>query len=1203
MKDKTKSFYDTFRRDNDRIWILDGAMGTMIQRYHLEEEDFRGEKFMDWDVKLKGNNDIISITRPDVLREIHRAYLEAGADIIETNTFNAQRISQSDYHTGHLVKEINREAARIAREEADRMTRLTPEKPRFVAASIGPTNQTLSMSPDVENPAYRALTFDELCDAYTEQMTVLSDNGVDIWLIETIFDTLNAKAALAAARRVRVATGREIPVMLSVTITDASGRTLSGQTLDAFLASVQHDENIFSVGLNCSFGAEDMRPYLQALSERSPYYISAHPNAGFPDEEGIYTETPQMMAEAIKSFADDMSVNIVGGCCGSTPEHIRAISHIVEARKARSLPVTGKVDWLAGMESYSPAEGMFINVGERCNVAGSRKFLRLIKEKQYDEALAIARKQVRDGATMLDINMDDGLIDTEAEMTHFLNLMASDPEVARVPWMIDSSRFNVIEAALKCVQGKCIVNSISLKEGEESFLSHARTIREYGAAMVVMAFDEEGQATTYARKVEVCRRAYRLLTEEAGVKPYDIIFDPNILTVATGMKEHDRYAIDFIKAAGWIKKNLPGAHVSGGVSNLSFAFRGNNYLREAMHAAFLYNAMKEGMDMGIVNPATKVMYQDIPADLLKAIEDVILYRREDASERLAAMAQRLLEEKENHATEEATAIDRSATPLEERLITALRTGDDEYLEADLMEALKNYPEPAKIIEGPLMKGMQTVGDLFGQGKMFLPQVVKSARTMKHAVAILKPYIEEGRQSGSKSNGKYLVATVKGDVHDIGKNIVAVVLGCNNFDVIDLGVMTPAEKIIQTVKEQKVDFVALSGLITPSLDEMCKIAEAMAKAGIDIPLFIGGATTSELHTALKIAPLYSGPVFHMKDAAQNPIIALQLQGPERDRIIEENKKLQQELVRQHDAQKKVNGIMNLADGKGNATAACPCCPTAKDKELNRFQIDWNDTPLPHPTYIGYRTLQHIDIQEVRKFINWTYFYNLWKVRKGQAEADDIKKEAELLLDEIEKKHYMQAQVGFYPAYATDHSIVLPGAVKGKDLELPTPRQKHPNRMGEARLSLCDFVAPRGHNDFIGVFAITVSPSYAEELEPLKSGTDSYRSLMMQSIGDRLAEATSEWLHREVRRHLWGYAPDEALSMKDLAKAAYQGIRPAVGYPSLPDQKLIFPLSELLDFKALNIKLTENGAMYPQSSTCGIYLSNREAKYFAVSKTAD
>lgn len=1204
MPQEPNDFLSAFLSDAKRIWILDGAMGTMIQTFNLNEADFCGDVFHNWPVKLQGNNDLIALTRPDVLRQIHRAYLEAGADIIETNTFNAQKISQADYQTESYVRDMNEAALRIAREEADRMTRLTPQRPRFVAASIGPTNRTLSMSPDVENPAFRALTFDQLRDAYVEQMEVLSRGGVDIWLFETIFDTLNTKAALEAARIVKRKTGRHIPIMLSITIADASGRTLSGQTLDAFLTSVHHDEDIFSIGLNCSFGAEDMLPYLEELATKSPFFVSAHPNAGLPDEEGKYTETPSMMAQAVRAFAEKRLVNIVGGCCGSTPEHIKAIAQTMKTHEAHKPCIDHtNIGWLAGLEGFTPVENSFMNVGERCNVAGSRKFLKLIKEKQYDEALAIARKQVRDGATLLDINMDDGLLDAKAEMTHFLNLMASDPEVARIPWMIDSSRFEVIEAALKCVQGKCVVNSISLKEGEDVFLNRARTIRNYGAAMVVMAFDEKGQATTYDRKVEICARAYSLLTKQAGVAPTDIIFDPNVLTVATGMTEHNRYGLDFIRATEWINTHLAGAHVSGGVSNLSFAFRGNNYLREAMHAVFLFHAMKRGMDMAIVNPATKVMYQDIPADLLQAIEDVILCRTEEASERLTNMAQELLEKKDTVSPKTSTpSIDRSTIPLTERLSNALRTGDDEFLEADLMEALGVYSSPGRIIEEPLMQGMQLVGDLFGEGKMFLPQVVKSARTMKHAVAILQPYLEESKKAGDKSNGRYLVATVKGDVHDIGKNIVAVVMSCNNFDVTDLGVMTPADKIVQTIINGHFDFVGLSGLITPSLDEMCHTAEAMNKAGIRIPLFIGGATTSELHTALKIAPLYDGPVFYVKDAAQNPVIASQLLSNERERVLFENRARQAALVKEYEEQKKAR--QSSLPTKVNTIEGCACGHnhSVSHSTTDRLHIDWDAIIPPRPSFVGYQTLPHIPIAEIRPYINWIYFYNLWRVRKDTEEAKTIRSEAERLLDTLEKeKIYMQAQVGFYPAYGTDHSIVLPGAVGGNDLEIPTPRQKQPAKKGEARLSLCDFVAPRGRNDYVGVFAVTVAAAFSEHLESLKTkGDDDYRSLLMQSVGDRLAEATSEWLHQKVRRNLWGYAPEEKLSLPDLARAAYRGIRPAVGYPSLPDLSLIFPISRLLNFDSLNIQLTENGAMYPQASICGLYINNDKACYFNVSK---
>ena len=1185
---------------SQRILVLDGAMGTMIQRYHLTEADFRGDIFSSSTVKLQGNNDLIALTRPDVLHEIHRAYLEAGADIIETNTFNAQRISQADYHTEDYVVAINRAAARIAREEADRMTALTPDRPRFVAASIGPTNRTLSMSPDVENPAFRALSFDDLCTAYEEQMQALAEEGVDLYLIETIFDTLNTKAALQAAQRVSERTGHTIPVMLSVTIADASGRTLSGQTLSAFLTSISHDAQVISVGLNCSFGANDMRPYLRELSAlATSYYISAHPNAGLPNEEGVYTETPESMAAAIARFIDDGSVNIVGGCCGSTPEHIRAIAAKVYGRQPRQLQDSSQLPWLAGLEGFTPLAGSFINVGERCNVAGSRKFLRLIKEKQYDEALAIARKQVRDGALLLDLNMDDGLLDTETEMVHFLRLMASDPEVARVPWMIDSSRFSVIESALKCVQGKAVVNSISLKEGEALFVEHARTIRRYGAAMVVMAFDEEGQATTFERKVAVCNRAYRLLTEEANVPPTDIIFDPNILTVATGMKEHDRYGLDFIRATEWIRIHLPGAHVSGGVSNLSFAFRGNNYLREAMHAVFLYHAIAKGMDMGIVNPASKVMYHDLPADLLERIEDVILYRREDAAERLTEAAEKLLAkatQNQTEGTKEAAdeTTHRSLIALDERLITALRTGDDEFLEADLQEALQQYASPGAIIEGPLMQGMELVGVLFGEGKMFLPQVVKSARTMKKAVALLQPYLEKDKQTGTPSQGHYVVATVKGDVHDIGKNIVAVVLGCNHFEVTDLGVMVPAEQIVETIQREHADFVSLSGLITPSLDEMCHTAKALNEAGIRIPLFIGGATTSDLHTALKIAPLYEGPVFHVKDASQNPVLALQLKGPQREQLLTENRQKQRELVAAYEARK----------AQESSSSASPIS--------QRLRIDWSHEELPRPTYLGCRTFRHIPIAEVRELINWIYFFKLWKVRPGTPEAEAVKQEAEQLLDELQTRHSMLAQVGFYPATGqTDRIVIHPVACTEAEgtapflhnpqeaLQIPTPRQTHSAEKEEPCLSLCDFVAPEGYQDYIGAFAVTISPSFVEELEATKQ-TDDYRALLLQSVGDRLAEATSEWIHREVRRTLWGYAPDENWTLSDLARAAYRGIRPAVGYPSLPDQRQLFQLAQLLNLPEIGIQLTENGAMYPQSSICGLLFASPHARYFAVSR---
>lgn len=866
----------------ERILVLDGAMGTMIQQYNLTESDFRGERFREIQGQLKGNNDLLCLTRPDVIEEIHRRYLEAGADIIETNTFNATRVSMADYHMQAYCREINLEAARLARRLADEYTQKNPEKPRFVAGSVGPTNKTCSMSPDVNNPAFRALTYDELLEAYCEQMEALIEGGVDAILIETIFDTLNAKVAIQAAELSMQKMGRKLPLMLSVTVSDIAGRTLSGQTLDAFLASVQHAD-LFSVGLNCSFGARQLKPFLEQLAKRAPYYISAYPNAGLPNSLGQYDQSPEEMAAEVKEYIDEGLVNIIGGCCGTTEEYIARYQELIKDAKPHTPAPKPESLWLSGLELLEVTpEINFVNVGERCNVAGSRKFLRLINEKKYEEALSIARQQVEDGALVLDINMDDGLLDAAEEMTTFLNLIASEPEIARVPLMIDSSKWEVVLAGLKCVQGKCIVNSISLKEGEDIFIEHARTIRRYGAAVIVMAFDEKGQADTFARKIEVCERAYRILTEKVGFAPQDIIFDPNVLAVATGIEEHNNYAVDFIQATGWIRKHLPGAHISGGVSNLSFSFRGNNYIREAMHAVFLYHAIREGMDMGIVNPATSVLYTDIPADVLERIEDVVLNRRPDAAERLIETAERLKAEKENKDTS-AAAVNhlkwREGTTVEERLQYALVKGLGDFLEEDLQEALSRYPNAVSIIEGPLMAGMNHVGDLFGAGKMFLPQVVKTARTMKKAVAILQPYIEAGKQEGARSAGKILVATVKGDVHDIGKNIVSVVMACNGYEVIDLGVMVPAEQIVETAIREKVDIVGLSGLITPSLEEMVHVVSEMERAGLDIPVLIGGATTSKLHTALKIAPAYHAPVVYMRDASQNASVMAKLLSPE------------------------------------------------------------------------------------------------------------------------------------------------------------------------------------------------------------------------------------------------------------------------------------------------------------------------------------
>ena len=866
---------------NERILVLDGAMGTMIQQYNLTEADFRGDRFKDVPGQMKGNNDLLCLTRPDVIEEIHRKYLEVGADIIETNSFNATSVSMADYHMQPFCREINLAAARLARKVADEYSARTPEKPRFVAGSVGPTNKTCSMSPDVNDPAFRALTFDVLETAYVEQMEALLEGGVDALLIETIFDTLNAKAAIRAAEISMQKVGRKVPLMLSVTVSDVAGRTLSGQTLDAFLASVQHAD-IFSIGLNCSFGAKQLKPFLEHLAHRAPYYISAYPNAGLPNSLGQYDQTPDEMAAEVKEYIDEGLVNIIGGCCGTTEEYIARYQQLIAGKKPHVPAPKPEYMWLSGLEllEVSPAIN-FVNIGERCNVAGSRKFLRLINEKKYDEALIIARQQVEDGAQIIDVNMDDGLLDAAEEMTTFLNLVASEPDIARVPVMIDSSKWEVILAGLKCVQGKCIVNSISLKEGEEKFIEHARLIKQYGAAVIVMAFDEKGQADTFARKIEVCERAYRILTEVVNFRPQDIIFDPNVLAVATGIEEHNNYAVDFIEAAGWIRRNLPGAHVSGGVSNLSFSFRGNNYIREAMHAVFLYHAIRQGMDMGIVNPASSVLYTDIPADILERIEDVVLNRRPDAAERLIETAEQLKAEKEGASGQAAVShlAWREGTTVEERLQHALVKGIGDFLDEDLHEALERYPNAVSIIEGPLMAGMNHVGDLFGSGKMFLPQVVKTARTMKRAVAILQPYIEAEKQEGARSAGKVLLATVKGDVHDIGKNIVGVVMACNGYEIIDLGVMVPAEKIIETAVREKVDIIGLSGLITPSLEEMVHVVSELERAGLHIPVMIGGATTSKLHTALKIAPVYHAPVVYMKDASLNAPIAARLMNPD------------------------------------------------------------------------------------------------------------------------------------------------------------------------------------------------------------------------------------------------------------------------------------------------------------------------------------
>ncbi|MFV0396639.1 MAG: methionine synthase [Bacteroidales bacterium] len=1165
----------------NRILILDGAMGTMIQRYNLTESDYRGNLSLEEYRQYRGNSDMLCLTRPDVIEEIHRQYLEAGADIIETCSFSATTISMHDYGMEGFVREINLAAAQLARKAADEFTRLNPEKPRFVAGSIGPTNRTCSISPDVNDPSKRSITYDQLHAAYLEQMTALIDGGVDAFLIETVFDTLNAKAALDAALTAMENTGREVPLMLSVTLAGKAGRTLSGQTIGALLASVAHVP-LLSIGLNCSFGAREMKPFLRELSERATCYVSAYPNAGLPNELGQYTETANEMIVQVKEFLDEGLVNIIGGCCGTTPEHIAAYNKIIGNVTIRK--PAEKVDalQLSGLEELIVRpENNFLNIGERCNVAGSRKFLRLIKEKKYEEAAAIARQQVEDGAQVIDINMDDGLLEVEQEMTTFLNILMTEPDISRVPIMIDSSNFEAIEAGLKCVQGKSIVNSISLKEGEAVFLERAERVRRLGAAVVVMAFDEEGQAATFDRRIEVCSRAYRLLIDKLNYNPHDIIFDPNILSIATGMEEHRNYAVDFIHTVEWIKTNLPHARIIGGVSNLSFALRGNNYMREVIHSVFLYHAIRAGLDMGIVNPAESVIYEEIPADLLEIVEDVILNRRDDATERILEVVMENL-----HSTGGKQTIGNNwrEESLEERLRHALVKGISDHLNEDLHEALNVPHSPLDIIDQYLMPAINYVGNLFGEGKMFLPQVVKTARTMKNAVAILQPYIEaSGVDTDKADKKKVLMATVKGDVHDIGKNIVGVILACNGFEVVDLGVMVPADRIIEEAVSHKVDVVGLSGLITPSLEEMRKVAEAIQHAGFNIPLLIGGAATSPLHTALKIAPSYEGTTIHVKDAAVAPSVLNRLFHPTdgitaRLEAKEENKRLVEEYI-----PKKLI--------------------SAEEALANRRRIDWaNYTPFV-PPYKGTQ-VQRVELIKLIPLINWRIFLNLWKLNARFAsvftlhdcpscrakwlleipESDRPKaKEAlqlyidtqQLLNEGIRNNATVDLLIGFFDAVGTEDSIVLTDS-NGESVVLPTPRQQVEKQEGRPKeyLSLCDFIAPE--NDCVGIFATSIGQVWRDMME---KETDDYRKLLMQALADRLAEAGAEY-------------------MQAITIGKEGGIRPAVGYPSLPDQQFIFIMDKVANLSQIGIELTENGAMYPTASVSGLVIANQQSRYFAI-----
>ena len=1200
---------------SNRILILDGAMGTMIQRYNLTEEDFRGDRFKDFDVLLKGNNDLLSLTKPDVISEIHKEYLEAGSDIIETNTFNSTSISMQDYKMSHLASEINLAAAKIARAAADEYNAKTPHKPRFVAGSIGPTNKTASMSPKVEEPMYRAATFDDFKMAYKEQIIALIEGGVDILLIETIFDTLNSKAAILAAEEVAAETGKRTPIILSVTLSDKAGRTLSGQTLAAFVASVTHS-NPLAIGLNCSLGAADLKPYVKELGQIAPYYISTYPNAGLPNQLGEYDETPEKMAEQIKEFIDENLVNIIGGCCGTTPEHISKYVELVKGSVPHKKSEKPKYMQLSGLENLEVSPQInFLNIGERCNVAGSRRFLRLIQEKKYEEALTIARKQVEDGAQVLDINMDEGLLEGAQEMTNFLNIIASDPDVSRVPIMIDSSDWDVIEAGLKCVQGKSIVNSISLKNGEEEFLYHAKLTQQYGAAVVVMAFDETGQADTFERRIEVCKRAYNLLVDN-GFNPKDIIFDPNILAIATGMDEHKNYAVDFIQAVAWIKENLPHAKVSGGVSNLSFSFRGNEYIRELMHSSFLYHSIKAGLDMGIVNPAQSVIYEDIPLEEKVLVEDVIFNRRDDATERLMAYAEKIKKDK-TPETEQLKAEEWRSFSLEDRLSYALVKGIGDYMEQDLSEALNVYPRAVDIIDKPLMAGMNRVGDLFGSGKMFLPQVVKAARAMKKAVAVLQPTLEAEKTSdgGSMKAGKILLATVKGDVHDIGKNIVSIVLSCNNYDIIDLGVMVPPEKIIETVFKEKPDIVGLSGLITPSLGEMAVVAEMMDKVGLTIPLLIGGATTSKLHTALKIEPKYNGgPVVYVKDASMAPSALSNLMSKENRAEYINNLKEENERLRQNYSQ-KVTELVHIKEARENA-----------------YKIDWDSFKAEKPNKLGRFVLDKINISDILPYLDWKFLFPAWNLSarfhsiteigtsdsersewmKGFREDDQERaSEAAKLYDDAvamlncfaeDDVDYIRAVYGIYEAYSENDTVFVKNEYSTDQIEIvefPFLRQQKKSKKNEY-YCLSDFIAPKstGKKDYIGAFAVTAGVGAESLMDKYSAEGDEYNGLLMKSLLDRLAEAATEWLHAKVRRIDWGYASNEDISIKDMLAVRFRGIRPAVGYPSIPDQTTNFILHGMLSSEEVGITLTENGVMYPNAAVSGLFFANHDSKYFGI-----
>ena len=1187
-----------------RILVLDGAMGTMIQRYRLEEADYRGDRFVDHSHELKGNADVLVLTRPDVIEAIHREYLEAGADIIETNTFNAQAVSQADYALQPLVHEMNVEAARIARRAADDFTRRDPSRPRLVAGSIGPANRTLSISPDVNNPSFRGITFDAMRDAYAEQVRGLIDGGVDVLLLETIFDTLNAKAAIVAIREVQREKGIELPLMISVTITDRSGRTLSGQTLDAFYISMEHARP-FSIGINCALGATEMRPYLAELSRMAECWVTAYPNAGLPNAFGQYDEQPDETGSLLRDFAASGFVNIVGGCCGTTPEHIAAIAAAVDGVAPRERPAgltAGATHHtrLSGLEPLTILpDSNFQMIGERTNVTGSKRFARLITSGNYGEAIAVAMDQVRGGANMIDVNMDEGMLDSEQAMTEFLNYLATEPEIARVPVMIDSSKWTVLEAGLKCVQGKSVVNSISLKEGEADFLAKARTIRDYGAAVVVMAFDETGQADTVARKVEICQRAYTLLVETAGFDPSDIIFDPNVLAIATGLEEHNDYAVNFIEAARIIKETCPGVKISGGISNLSFSFRGNDHVREAIHSAFLFHAIKAGLDMGIVNAGQLVVYEDIDKELLEHVEDIIFNRRPDATERMMEFAARV----KGAGRKQEIDLSWRDAPVEKRLSHALVHGVVDYIVEDTEEARQKFDKPLQVIEGPLMDGMKIVGDLFGAGKMFLPQVVKSARAMKRAVAHLEPYMEEEKQrvvsmgGGAQAQGRILMATVKGDVHDIGKNIVGVVLGCNNYEVIDLGVMVSADKILAAAVEHKVDMIGLSGLITPSLDEMAYVAKEMERRGFTMPLLIGGATTSPQHTAVKIAPEYSGPVVHVLDASRAvDVVSNLISNEHKEGYAAKNRALQEETRQKY---------------AGRTRRPLVSYETAR---ANHLKTDWDSLEIPTPWFVGRRVVEP-SIDELIPFIDWTFFFTAWELKGrypsifehpqyGKA-AKELYDHARGLLDRMSREKLIQAKgvYGFWPASSDGDDIIVYKDDARRDVLARFHMLRQQEEIADRRpnRSLADFVAPKesGAPDYIGAFAVTAGIGVDHLAKKFEADGNDYDAIMVKALADRLAEAFAEYLHAQARRD-WGYGAEEKLTNDDLVAEKYRGIRPAFGYPACPDHTEKFELFRLLDAPAVGIELTESCAMWPASSVSGIYLSHPEAKYFNIGR---